>query len=85
MNEKVSELLGRQDTELYISKIFDLSNIVGQFNQHAKGVGIEISLYQFVLGVPDSQYHIRTLKELNDKFNILWKDQIKLVLPRIEE
>ncbi len=33
-----------------------------------------LTLYEFVLTKQDNSFYIRTLKELNEQFNILWDE-----------
>lgn len=69
INNKVGELLGKPEAETEIGKVFELSELYAKFQaQKVEGV----NLYSYVQTQQDSAYIKRILKELNDKFNLLY-------------
>jgi hypothetical protein len=62
-------LLGKPEAETEVMKVFELGELYGKFQaQKVEGV----NLYSFVESQYDSAYIKRTLKDLNDRFNLLY-------------
>jgi hypothetical protein len=69
INNKVQDLLGKPEAETEVMKVFELGEFYGKFQaQKIEGM----SLYSFMESQSDSAYFKRILKELNDKFNLLY-------------
>lgn len=66
-------MLGKPEAENYVCYIFDLAGLYEKYNAN-KVEGK--NLYTFVTEQQDSSYIKRILKELNDKFNILFVEQV---------
>ncbi len=64
--------MGKPDVESYVCYIFDLASLYEKYTAN-KFEGKD--LYTFVSEQPDSVYIKRILKELNDKFNLLYVEQ----------